>query len=135
MFATIDTNGATHISIHIPHEGAEKSLPALAKMLEANAVFVRKGYQEMTTVKPAMSITLGDRMTVENYETEIVIAESGAVIGPEFEIAAPDVFVSYAKALKRKDEENSRLRTELSFVKNEMENLKLRIAELSEESA
>jgi len=44
MFAQIQTNGATHIIIHIPHEGSEKSLPQLAAMLEQNAVFIQDGY-------------------------------------------------------------------------------------------
>ncbi|MFM1799063.1 MAG: hypothetical protein RLZZ117_1341, partial [Cyanobacteriota bacterium] len=34
MFALIETNGATHIAIHIPHDGADKSIPALVGMLE-----------------------------------------------------------------------------------------------------
>lgn len=45
MFAVIETNGATHIAIHVPHQGAEKSLPALARMLEENATFIRTGYR------------------------------------------------------------------------------------------
>lgn len=135
MFATIDTNGATHIAIHIPHLGAEKSLPALAAMLEQNAVFIRSGYQTADIVKPSMGITLGDKFTCANSETDIVVAESGAVIGEDFVHASPETFTSNAKALKREKDENSRLRTENSFLKQEMEALKNRLAELAGEPA
>ena len=40
MFAVIETNGATHIAINIPMEGADRSLPALAAMLENEAAGV-----------------------------------------------------------------------------------------------
>lgn len=130
MFVTIETNGATHIAIYVPHAGAEKTLPAIAAMLEQNAVFINKGYQEMNKVKPIMGITLGDRFAVESYDSSIIVAESGAAIGAEFQVAAPDVFTSNAKGLKRRDDELSKLRTELSFVKNERDALKARIDEL-----
>lgn len=123
MFATIKTNGATAIAIHIPHEGAEKSLPMLAAMLEQNAVFIREGYQELTIVKPAMGITLGDEFLVESYGVEglvLTIPASEAVLSEGFVPATPQVFASCAKAVKTKEDEISRLRTELSFVKDQL---------------
>lgn len=135
MFAIIETNNATHIAIHIPHAGADKTLPALAAMLEQNAVFIRKGYQDMAPVKPSMSISLGDKVTVENYDVEIVVAQSSAVIGEGFVHGTPDILVNNAKALKRKDEELSRLRTELSFSKQQLEDLKEKLVALDNESA
>ena len=135
MFATIDTDGATHIAIHIPHLGVEKSLPALAAMLEQNSVFIRSGYQTADTVKPAMGITPGDKFTCANSETDIVVAESDAVIREDFVHASPETFTSNAKALKRENDENSRLPTENSFLKQEMEALKTRLAELAGEPA
>lgn len=123
MFALIDTKGATHIAIHIPHEGAEKNLPALAAMLEQNAVFIRQGYQELATVEPAMQIVLGDQHRVENYGVELMVLavpRAGAVITDDFVTATPEVLTSNAKGLKAKDDELSGLRTELSFVKDEL---------------
>jgi hypothetical protein len=56
MFALIDTKNATHIAINIPLEGADKTIPALAGMLESNAVFIRKEWRSVATVEPEMSI-------------------------------------------------------------------------------
>lgn len=130
MFALIETKGATHIAIHIPHAGAEKTLPAIASMLECSAIFIRNNYSSMETVKPEMSIILGNTYTSENSENEIIVAQSGAVIGEDFVPAAPDVFVSNAKGLKKANDENSRLRTENSFIKSELERVKAEMAEV-----
>lgn len=120
MFAVIETNGASHIAINIPHEGSEKSLPALARMLEQNAVFIKKGYQEVSVVAPVMSITLGNSFVVDNSDDVLVVKESGAVIGDDFVNHTPEVAVSNSKALKREKDEISRLRTELSYTKQQL---------------
>lgn len=120
MFASIETNGASHIVIHIPHEGADKSLPALASMLENNATFIRKGYREADVVKPTMSITLGDRFETEAAEQEILIAPSSHVIREDFVPSTREVFVSNAKTLARKEDEISKLRTEMSYIKDQL---------------
>jgi hypothetical protein len=135
MFVTIETNGASHIAIHIPHEGSDKSLPAIARMLEHNAVFISKGWSESKTIKPSMAITLGDKFETGDSENEILIAESGAVISEEFVAATPEVFTSNAKAIKREKDENSRLRNENTFLKQELEALKAKLSELSEVEA
>lgn len=134
MFAIIKTNGATEIAIHIPHQGSEKTLPALAAMLEQNAVFINSGYSTLSTVKPTMSITLGDKFLSDNSDTEIVVASAGAVIGEDFVLATPEVFTSNAKGLKRERDENSRLRTENSFLKSELERIKGQLEELTRDS-
>lgn len=136
MFAKIETNGATHILINIPQEGADKSLPALARMLEQNAVFVQKGYNEGKIVKPEMSITLGDCIVMDftNYSngSEVVVKanESAAVLDESFVNVTPDVLTSNFKALKAKDDEISRLRTESSFLKSENERMKSQLEAL-----
>ncbi|WP_054074773.1 hypothetical protein [Comamonas testosteroni] len=132
MFATIETKGATHIVIHIPHEGADKSLPALARLLEQNAVFVKAGWHEFTTVNPEMNITLGNVHRTDGVEGELLIAESSAVIGEDFAIAAPGVFVSNAAALKKERDENSRLRSELDHTRNQLARANEQIKALTE---
>lgn len=132
MFATIETKGATQIVIHIPHEGADKSLPALARLLEQNAVFVKAGWHEFTTVKPEMNITLGNAHRIDGAEGELLIEASGAVIGEDFEIAAPGVFVSNAAALKKEREEISRLRSELDHTRNQLARANEQIKALTE---
>lgn len=133
MFAIIHTNGATHIAIHIPHAGAASSLPALAAMLEQNSTFIQQGYSELKTVKPSMSISLGNEYRCENYDIELAVVEAGAVIGDEFEIATPEVFTSNAKSLKKKDEELGKLRTEISFLKSQLESANAALTSLREE--
>lgn len=134
MFAIVETNGATHIAIHIPHEGAEKTLPALASLLERNAVFIKRGYQDMETVKPAMSILLGNTYRLEQYgvEVELQIPESNAAPSPDFVIATPAAFTSNAKALAKKAEELTALRKELDYVKSENERMKRQLAEIAD---
>ena len=132
MFVSIDTKGANHIVIHIPHEGADKSLPAIARMLEQNAVFIQKGWNSASLVKPEMSIVLGDKFEVEKDGDEpIVVKESTAVLPADFVAATPDVFVSNAKAAKKATEDSQRLRTEVSHLKDQIESLKAQLQELS----
>lgn len=132
MFVSINTNGANHIVIHIPHDGADKSLPAIARMLEQNAVFIQNGWNSTALVKPEMSIVLGDKFEVEKGGDEpIVVKESTAVLPDDFVAATPDVFVSNAKAAKKAADEAQRLRTEVSHLKDQIESLKAQLQELS----
>ena len=136
MFAIIETNGATHIAIHIPHEGSEKNLPALAALLEKNAVFIKQTYQDLVTAKPSMSILLGDVYRIEQYgvEVQLQIPEASEAIGDGFKIASPDVFTSNAKALAKKADELSALQKELAYVKSENERMKRQLQDIAEPS-
>lgn len=131
MFAVIETKNATHIAIHIPHEGSDKSLPALAAMLENNATFINKGWREIGVVKPEMSIILGDKFDTESDDAgELLIKASPDVVSDDFVIATPDVFVSNKKAIAKKQEEIDRLRSELQSVKYQLDAANLRINSL-----
>ena len=132
MFAVIETNGATQIIIHVPHEGSDKSLPALARLLEQNTVFVKQGWQELATIKPAMSITLGDSYKTSHSEGELMINASGAVIGDDFVNASPEVFASNAAALKKERDEVSRLRSELEYTKSQLARANEQVKALTE---
>ena len=134
MFAVIDTNGANQIVIHVPHEGADKTLPALARMLEQNATFVRTGYSDMAVVKPSMSITLGSVFTIKNSDEEVAVAECGSVISDDFVNATPEVFVSNAQARKKASDEAQRLRTELTYTKDELARVREQLAALMPEA-
>lgn len=128
MFAIIETNGANHIAIHIPKEGADKSLPALAAMLENNATFINKGWREINIVTPKMSITLGDKFETESDDAgELLIKASSDVINEDFVIAKPESFISNKKALAKKQEEIDRLRSELQSVKYQLDAANARI--------
>lgn len=135
MFAIIKTNGANEIAIHIPHQGAEKTLPALAAMLEQNATFINRSYYEATVVKPEMQIVLGNTYIVDSEKPTIEIAVSGSVIGDDFVTDAPEVRVSFKKLVDGKDKEIERLRSELSFAKTERDRLQERINELADQDA
>lgn len=133
MFAIIETNGATHIAIHVPYAGAEKTLPALAAMLENNATFINKGWRDCGTVTPSMKIILGNKFETEKDDgPELLIKADDSVIDDSFVIASPEVFVSNKKALAKKDEEITRLRAEVAHTKNQLESLQTRVAELTE---
>src|SRR6218665_505738 len=131
MFVSIETNGATHIAIYIPGDTAAQSLPQLANMLEQNAKFFRNGYHEHAVVKPSMTITLGDRLKFRDADEEVEVIAPGVVLDETFVVATPEVFSSNAKERKKAGEENSRLRTELQFVRGELERAKERIEALT----
>lgn len=131
MFAAIETKGASHIIIHIPHEGSEKSLPALARLLEQNATFIHVGYREVEIRKPEMSIVLGDQYLIEGSDETIAVKTSEAVIAGDFVNATPDVLVSNRKAREKAEAEQQRLRTELSFTKDKLANLEAQLVALT----
>lgn len=134
MFALIETKGASHIAVYIPHEGADKTLPALAGMLENNATFINKGWREIKPVKPEMSIVLGDNIVVgDDIEMAVSVPESASVLDESFVKASPDVFVSYDKIIKSKDDEIARIRAELTFVKSENERMKSQIQQIADD--
>jgi len=137
MFAFIETNQATHIAINIPQDGAEKTIPALVGMLESNAVFIQKGYNTIETRQPKMSIQLGDSVSVDNSDTEMVIQIPGSacLLDDSFVMETPVVRISNQKAIKRKDEEIQRLRTELAHVKQQFADLQDRINAAAEDQS
>jgi len=123
MFALIDTKNSTHIVINIPLEGAEKTIPALVGMLENNTKFISKTWSEIEVRNPEMSIQLGDRVSFEARESEVIILDPGStnVIDDSFVLAEPSVLVSNKKAMESKDAEIARLRTELAHVKQQLQ--------------
>jgi hypothetical protein len=135
MFALIETNGATHIAIHVPHQGADKTLPALAAMLEQNATFINKGWRELSLRKASMSIVLGDSITVEDGEEgALAIAASGAVIGDDFERATPDVFLANKKQMQKLRDDIEKQRTELNYVRQQLASANAEIERLKAEA-
>ena len=138
MFVLIDTKDANHIAINVPHEGADKTLPALAAMFEQNAVFINKSYGSIETVTPAMSIQLGNRVEFEAYGQELAVLpvpKDGNVIDESFVLATPEVYVSYKKILKQKDTEIDRIRTELAHTKQQLQDLQDRINAAADDDA
>lgn len=132
MFALIQTNGATHIAINVPHENSEKTLPALFSMLENNMTFINKGYSEIKTVTPEMSFVLGNKVIEKNYDVELIISESSCVIDENWVTATPQVFLDNSALIKKKDAEISKLRSEITYLTNEIESLKAKLSELAE---
>jgi hypothetical protein len=134
MFALIDTKNASHIAIHIPAQGADKAIPALVGMLEQNAVFIKKQWSALETVVPEMSIQLGDKLTHDNSEGELAITIPGNanVLGESFVHETPEVRISNKKAIDKKDAEISRLRAELTLVKQQLADSRDRINALTD---
>lgn len=121
MFALIETKGATHIAINIANEGSDKSLPALASMLEHNTTFIKKSWKELSLLKPEMTIILGNTYHIEDLDCgDIIINTEPHTIDESFVIATPEILASNRKTLAKKDEENNRLLTELSHLKNKL---------------
>ena len=130
MFALIKTNNASHIAIHIPTDTAAESLPQLVKMLENNAVFIHQSWNETNIVRPEITITLGETYYTEKDGIELHITPKDYVIDTTFEIATPEVLTSNRKMLSKKDAEINKLRTEVSHLKNALENAQHTIDEL-----
>jgi hypothetical protein len=135
MFALINTKGANHIAIHIPHEGADKTIPALVGMLEQNAVFINKGWSSIETIRPEMSIQLGNKITLENSDEELAVVAPGqaAILDESFVYGTPEVRLSWKKAIEKKEAEIQRLRTELAHVKQQLTDLQDRINEAADD--
>ena len=135
MFALIDTKNATHIAINIPQQGADKTIPALVGMLENNAVFIYKSYGTLETREPEMSIQLGDKLLLDNHESEvaIVIPSSTSVLDDSFVQETPAVRISNKKAIEKKDAEIARLRTELAHTQQQLTDLRESIEEAARE--
>ena len=135
MFALIETNQASHIAIHIPHDGADKSLPALAAMLEQNAVFIKTNYSETVTVNPSMTIHLKNTLEISGRECQIAIPvpASKQTLSDDFVIANVEAYVSNKKTLEERDEKISKLTSEVSFLKASLERLQATLGESKEE--
>jgi hypothetical protein len=134
MFALIETKGATHIAINIPKEGADKTIPALVGMLECNAVFIQKGYSILETRTADMSIQLGDKIVLDNSDSELIVLvpSNTEILDESFVHESPEVLVSNRKGIEKKDAEIQRLRTELAHVKQQIEDLKEALAATEE---
>lgn len=129
MYALIETKNATHIAIHIPSEKAAESLPAIARMLEKNAVFINKSWRSMEVVKASMSIVLGDTYDLEDNEGEALkIIDSGEVIGAEFVAESPELYRSNQKYREKKEKEAEQHRTEIAGLKLQVEKLQAALA-------
>lgn len=135
MFAVIETNGATHIVIHVPADRAAQSLPALALMLERNATFINKGWRSLDIVTPTMSITLGNKFESDQPEIpHLIIHDGSEIIDETFYAASPERMISQKAAIEKKDSENAKIRKELEFTKQQLANAHERIKELLDES-
>lgn len=136
MFALIETKGATHIAISIPNDGAAVSLPALARMLEENAVFINKSWREFSVVTPSMSIQLGDTYRMEDSESaELVIEQSTSVLDDSFVNFTPEVKASNKVAMEKKEAEITKLRRDLEVMKDMRNELQARLDSLNEVEA
>ncbi|MCE2836597.1 MAG: hypothetical protein LW834_06515 [Cyanobium sp. 49614_E6] len=135
MFALIETNRATHIAIHVPHNGADKSLPALAAMLEMNAVFIQEGYNQLEQVKPKMTIELGDEITITGRDAEISIQipANSHCLEDSFILATAEAYISNKKAIDQRDERIVKLCEEIAFLKVSLQRLQTQLDESKQE--
>ena len=136
MFALIKTNGASEIAIHIPgDDNCSASLKQLALMLENNATFYQNNWSKFELINPEMSIILGDQIKFERHSenAEVVVVPAGSdVLDESFEIATPEVQVSYAKAKQAFEDTIKRLRNDNEAKDITIRQLQQRIEDLSE---
>lgn len=136
MFAVIETNGANAIVIAIDPENAAQAMPALARMLESNAVFVQSGWSENKVVEPRITFQLGHEFTLEGRDAPSISVATGAqpVIGEEFTPYTPEVYTSAKKQLATRDDEIRKLRKEAEMHKAQAELLQERVEMLESEA-
>jgi hypothetical protein len=129
MFALIETKGATHIAVCIPRENADKSIPAIVGLFEDNTKFIQKGFSELSVCKPNITIVLGQVLTFENYQNEMVVTipDSNTVFEGYYPLT-PEVLLSNKKAIEAKDQEIKRLRAELTLTENRLARAKDELA-------
>lgn len=129
MFALIETNNATHIAIHVPSDKATESLASIARMLEANATFIRCNYRDSEVITPKMSITLGNTFRLPDSDGEaLLIAASDEVIGAEFVADSAEVYRSNQDYRKKTTDELTKQRREIDALKLQNEQLKEALA-------
>jgi hypothetical protein len=114
MLAVIDLNNATHLIINIPLEGSDKSLPALARMLENNCVAVQEGWNSTEIVQPSTTIQLGNNWSsTRNTDIVMTIGAAPDVLTEDMIPYSPEIYVSMkdkvANLEKRLSEANEKL--------------------------
>lgn len=132
MFALIDLKDANYMAIHIPAEGADKAIPALAKMLETNAVFVRKNWNDINVTKVNMSIVIGNQLEFDNHDFQMLIKEVDFTFPEGFNFLAPEVLISCKKALEEKEAKIKKLNTEIEYLKSNSESVLEKYEELGQ---
>lgn len=97
MYMKIKANGANTIFIHIPGDKAAESLPALAAMFEQNAKFVDLGWSGIKQVTPEISIHLGNSITVEHQDADVMMIEPSDAILDGFLPGTAELFASFGR--------------------------------------
>jgi len=114
MLAVIDLKNATHLIINIPLEGSDKSLPALARMLENNCVAVQEGWSSAEIVQPSTTIQLGNNWSsTRNSGIVMTVGTSPDVLTEDMIPYSPEIYVSMkdkvANLEKRLSEANEKI--------------------------
>ena len=127
MFAKIDLKGAQAIAICIPADASASAMPALIRMFEDNAVFIANSYADKQIVKPEITFFCFDELEIARNEDTIKIQtkDPASVPGDEWQLATPDVFVSNKKKVIALEEYISRCKTEIAFLKQQLEATRL----------
>lgn len=119
MFISVETKGATHLFIEVPVESAATALPTLLNLFERSAVFVRKGYRDVATVTPAITVTLGDAVVVDG-EVCMNVLPSGCAVTEGFELPTPTVVANFTNLVRSLQSDVSRLVGEVSYLKGQI---------------
>jgi len=112
-------------------------LPALAAMLEQNAVFIRSDYSQTIKVEPKMTIHLKDTVEISGREIEvaIVVPASRQTLSDDFVLATSEAYISNKKTFEQSQEKISKLTSEVAFLKASLERLQATLDESKEEAA
>ena len=130
MFAQIKTNGAHTIVIAIPHEGADKTLPALAAMFENNAVFLASpSWRQNEIIKAEMTIHLGKGFEFESKDEVILVQhqDRNAILSEEWQPATPDVFTSNHKAIEKLEQRLKEQADQMQLLKLQLDQANARL--------
>lgn len=136
MFMIIDTKGATGILVNVPAQGAATSLPKLVELFEHNAVFINKGWREIKTVRPSISIQLGNSYeALDSEDQHVIVVDGPLTIDADYEIATPEVFTRNTQQLKKKNEEIESLNRKLKYTEEMLADANRKILALTNPSA
>lgn len=131
MFVEIETKGATHIFIAVPHEDAPSALPAIARMLEKNAVFIQKGWREMSVKKPVMTINLSDKVEIgDEGDVKVIVFTGEHTIGADFVALTPEVVASTEVMRKKLIDASAALTVQVNGLKAQLAAAEQELGEL-----
>lgn len=108
----------------MPAEDCEKSLPAIVRMFENNAVFMENTYYSKKLIEPTINVRLSDCYKLESSGDQVVEVRSkptSPVMHDEMMPFTPQLFLSNKEALEKYQKQLSDKNAEVQVLKSQLQ--------------